>query len=172
VVAQPALPLRFWWYTDADHKSLGLAPDDIAQAARSTAKIFGLRFQTDCIAHPDKINTLRERFPDRFRFDGAIEYRMDGKAAKAHSTLIGSWRATGEAGQPSRDAREKVRDFLRKELTEFTPQDRTQLPTLGFRESTLSRKLISQYPRSLITAYGPFLTFLVEAVKHSTPGAA
>jgi hypothetical protein len=30
----------------------------------------------------------------------------------------------------------------------------------------------SQYPRSLITAYGPFLTFLIEAAKHNTPGAA
>lgn len=117
VVAQPALPLRFWWYTDADHKSLGISSEDIAHAERSTAKIFGLRFQTDCIAHPDKINTLQERFPDRFRFDGAIEYRMDGKPVKAHSTLIGSWRATGEAGQPSRDARERVRDFLLKELS-------------------------------------------------------
>ncbi|MDF0666293.1 MAG: hypothetical protein P0119_09525 [Nitrospira sp.] len=122
VVAQPALPLRFWWYTDADHKSLGISPEDIAHAERSRAKIFGLRFQTDCISHPDKMNTLRKRFPDRFRFDGEIEYRMNGKPAKAHSTLVGSWREQGEAGQPSRDAREKVRDFLLKELSESAPR--------------------------------------------------
>ncbi|OQW30996.1 MAG: hypothetical protein A4E19_20745 [Nitrospira sp. SG-bin1] len=116
VVAQPALPLRFWWYTDADRKSLGLSSEDVAHAERSTAAILGLRFETDCVSHPDKITTLRARFPDRFQFDGAIEYRMDGKPVKAHSTLIGSWRAQGEAGRPSRNAREQVQGFLLKAL--------------------------------------------------------
>lgn len=121
VVAQPALPLRFWWHTDADHKSLGISPEDVAHAERSRAKILGLRFETDCISHPDKIDTLRARFPGRFRFDGEIEYRMDRKPVKAHSTLIGSWKDQGEAGRPSRDARKKVRDFLLKELNGIHP---------------------------------------------------
>lgn len=38
-VAQPALPMRFWGYTDADRKSLGLSADDIKSAKQSTAKI-------------------------------------------------------------------------------------------------------------------------------------
>lgn len=170
VVAQPALPLRFWWYSDADRRSLGLAPEDVAHAERSKAEIFGLRFQTDCISHPDKMNTLRERFPDRFRFDGEIEYRVNGKSAKAHSTLIGSWRAQGEAGRSSRDARERVREFLIKGLGEIRPVGKEMLPPF------ISRKnppLVGRpHPRSPNRTYGPFLTFPIEAPKHITPGAA
>jgi hypothetical protein len=35
--------------------------------------------------------------------------------------LIGSWREHGVAGRPSRDARERVRDFLLKALSEIHP---------------------------------------------------
>jgi hypothetical protein len=125
VVAQPALPLRFWWYTDEDRKSLGISEDDLQKATASTAKIYGLRFEADCIAHPDKFKTLRDIFGDRF-IDGQIpasEYQRDGKPANAHSTLIGSWRKDGETGQPSRDAREQVRSFLLTELNRI-PQGR------------------------------------------------
>ncbi|MDF0672888.1 MAG: hypothetical protein P0120_00905 [Nitrospira sp.] len=171
VVAQPALPLRFfWWYTDADHKSLGISSEDIVHAERSTAKIFGLRFQTDCISHPDKMNTLRERFPDRFQFDGEIEYRMKGKPAKAHSTLIGSWSEHGEAGRPSRDAREKVRAFLLKGLSEVRPAGKEILPPFTLRKDPPLVEI--KHPRSPRRTYGPFLTFPVEAAKHITPGAA
>jgi len=128
VVAQPALPLRFWWYADADHQSLGISPEDVAYAERSTAKILGLRFHTDCISHPGKINTLQAHFPDRFRFDGEIEYRVDGKPVKAHSTLIGSWRKHDPSGRASREARERVRDFLLKELSEIAPEDNETIP--------------------------------------------
>ena len=120
VVAQPALPLRFWWHTEADHKSLGISPIDVAHAERSTAKILGLRFHTDCISHPDKINTLRERFPGRFQFDRELDYRMDGKPIKVHSTLIGSWSGHGETGQSSRDARKSSR-FSLEGLSEIRP---------------------------------------------------
>ncbi len=121
VVAQPALPLRFWWHAEADHKSLGISPVDVAHAERSTAKILGLRFHADCISHPDKVNTLQESFPGRFQFDRELDYRMDEQPIKAHSTLIGSRRKQGKAGQPSRDARENVRAFLLKELREIRP---------------------------------------------------
>jgi dienelactone hydrolase len=120
VVAQPALPLRFWWYTDADHKSLGLSADDLQYAKKSAAKIYGLRFETDCMSAPAKQDTLRDQFGDRY-MNGEIPasaYQIDGKPVKAHSTLIGSWSAQGEAGRPSRDARERVRAFLLKELSE------------------------------------------------------
>lgn len=123
VVAQPALPLRFWWYRDADHKSLGLSADDLRHAKTSAAKIYGLRFKTDCMSDPAKQETLRDEFGDRYK-NGEIPasaYQVEGKPVKAHSTLIGSWRKQGEAGQPSRDARKKVRDFLLKELSEAAP---------------------------------------------------
>lgn len=114
VVAQPALPMRFWWYTDTDKESLGLSTDDLQIARQSAARIYGLRFETDCMADRAKQLTLRREFGDRFR-DGEIpahEYQPDGKPINAHSTLIGSWKKDGQAGQPSRDARARVRLFL------------------------------------------------------------
>lgn len=121
VVAQSALPMRFWWYRDEDNKSLGLSVDDLKRARESRAKIYGLRFETDCISDPAKQHTLRNEFGDRF-ISGEIpasEYQKDGKPISAHSTLIGAWRKHDQAGQPSRDARERVRIFLLKELGEL-----------------------------------------------------
>lgn len=118
VVAQPALPMRFWWYTDNDKASLGISEFDLQKAKASSAKIYGLRFETDCIAPREKQTTLRDTFGDRF-INGeipAIAYQSEGKRVNAHSTLIGGWKAHDQAGQPSRDAREQVRSFLRTEL--------------------------------------------------------
>lgn len=118
VVAQPALPMPFWWKTDADKKSLGLAADDLQDARKSGARIYGLRFETDCMSDPAKQETLRAEFGDRY-INGEIPvraYQVEGKTVKAHSTLIGSWKEHGEAGQPSREARERVREFLLIEL--------------------------------------------------------
>ncbi len=121
VVAQPALPMRVWWYTDEDRQSLGISHDDLDKAKASTAKIFGLRFETDCIAHREKHKTLRETFGSRF-INGEIPanaYQTHGKRVNAHSTLIGGWKEQDQAGQASRDARQHVREFLRKELSEI-----------------------------------------------------
>ena len=118
VVAQPALPMRFWWYTDEDRSSLGLSADDLEIARRSHAKIYGLRFETDCMADRAKHLTLRHEFDDRF-LDGEIPagaYQPDGTPINVHSTLIGSWKVFDKAGQPSRYAREKVRTFLLQEI--------------------------------------------------------
>ena len=125
VVAQPALPMRFWWYTESDKHSLGLSDLDLAAARRSNAKIYSVRFATDCISDRAKQETLRAEFRERF-INGEIPmsaYQLDGKPVKAHSTLIGSWKEHGKAGQPSRDARERVRAFLLMELNGI-PQDR------------------------------------------------
>jgi dienelactone hydrolase len=114
VVAQPALPMRFWRHTDTDKESLGLSADDLQIARQSAAMIYGVRFETDCMADRAKQLTLRREFGDRFR-DGEIpsrEYQPDGKPINAHSTLIGSWKRISQAGQPSRDARARVRLFL------------------------------------------------------------
>lgn len=119
VVAQPALPMRVWYSTAADQASLGLSPIDLTAAARSTAKIYGLRFETDCMSHPDKLKTLRDLFADRL-INGEIPasaYQTEGKPINAHSTLIGAWRQHDKAGQSSRDARAHVRTFLQQELS-------------------------------------------------------
>ena len=121
VVAQPALPMRVWWYTDEDKTSLGISQADLEKAKESTAKIYGLRFETDCIAHPEKHKTLRDTFGTRF-IDGEIPasaYQVEGKRVNMHSTLIGGWKEHDQAGQPSRDARQRVRAFLLKELSEI-----------------------------------------------------
>ena len=118
VVAQPALPMRFWWYTDEDKASLGITASDIQKAKDSTAKIYGLRFETDCIAHPEKHKTLRDTFGSRF-INGEIPakaYQSEGKRVTAHSTLIGGWKEHDQTGRPTREAREKVRQFLQTEL--------------------------------------------------------
>lgn len=126
VVAQPALPMRFWYYTDADKSSLGLSDDDLQPAKESTAKIYGLRFETDCMSDRAKWRTLRDQFGDRF-LNGEIPataYHVEGKPTNAHSTLIGSWKKLGETGQPSRDARAGVLNFLLTELHR-SPQNRS-----------------------------------------------
>jgi dienelactone hydrolase len=125
VVAQPALPLRFWWYTDDDKTSLGISERDLTFAKQTTAKIYGVRFETDCMAHPEKHKTLRDTFGRRF-IDGTIPssaYQTDGKPTHAHSTLIGSWKKQAQAGQASRDARERVRIFLMKEIPQRRPEE-------------------------------------------------
>ncbi len=124
VIAQPALPMRFWWYTDEDKASLGITESDLQKAKESTAMIYGLRFETDCIAHPEKHRTLRDTFGTRF-INGEIPakaYQIEGKRVNAHSTLIGGWKEHDKAGQSSRDAREKVRTFLLTELGGIRPE--------------------------------------------------
>ncbi|UVT14652.1 MAG: hypothetical protein H8K04_12425 [Nitrospira sp.] len=124
VVAQPALPMRFWWYTDDDKQSLGLSADDLTEAKKSTAKVYGLRFETDCISDRAKQRTLRDQFGTRF-ISGEIpasEYQRDGKPVNAHSTLIGGWKKDDTAGQPSRNARIHVWTFLWKELGATRPE--------------------------------------------------
>lgn len=126
VVAQPALPMRFWHYTAADKSSLGLSIDDLRGARESAAKIYGLRFETDCMSDREKWQTLRDQFGDRF-LNGEIPasaYQVEGKPINAHSTLIGSWKKQDETGQPSRNARARVRSFLLTEL-QGSPQDRS-----------------------------------------------
>lgn len=118
VVAQPALPMRFWWSTETDKQSLGLSADDLQGARSSTAKIYGLRFESDCMSDAAKLRTLRDEFGNRF-LDGTIpasSYQKHGKQVKAHSTLIGSWKERDPDGQASRDARTRVRTFLLEEL--------------------------------------------------------
>ncbi|MCP9471421.1 MAG: hypothetical protein NNA30_01635 [Nitrospira sp.] len=118
VVAQPALPMKLWRYSDEDRASLGLSPDDLEVARRSSAKIYGLRFETDCMADRAKHLMLRREFGDRFQ-DGEVPasiYQPDGKPVNVHSTLIASWGAQGPVGQASRAARERVRAFLLQEL--------------------------------------------------------
>ena len=76
-----------------------------------------------CISGSAKQHTLRKEFDNRFISEEipASEYQRDGKPVKAHSMLIGAWRAHGEAGQPSRDVRESGRAFLLKELGQIRP---------------------------------------------------
>ena len=88
--------------------------------------MYGLRFETDCMADRAKWKTLRDQFGDRF-LDGEIPatvYQVEGKPTNAHSTLIGSWKKQDETGQSSRDARARVRRFLLTEL-HGSPQNRS-----------------------------------------------
>lgn len=126
VVAQPALPMSFfWWPTESDKQSLGLSKLDHDAMQNSTAKIYGVRFQNDCIADQKKHQWLKDKFPTRFR-DGEIkeeDYKESDEPTKAHSTLIGSWKAPGKLGKASRKAREQVHNFLCQELSSPCPAE-------------------------------------------------
>lgn len=115
VLAQPTLPLTIFDNSDEVKSSLGISQDEIAQAKQSSARIFYLRFEQDCISKPEKrwkvwdIFTEQSAFPDR-----VIPHEIPKDkhpVNKAHSTLIGEW-GEAEFGRASRDAREEVRRFL------------------------------------------------------------
>lgn len=119
VVAQPALPMRFWWWhTDDDYKSLDLSNDDLKAAQNSQAQILALRFETDWISHPEKLKTLggsELQLGDRLSAAEicASDYDPDGKKLRPHSTLIGEYDAVQkEVRKQSKNARETVRKFL------------------------------------------------------------
>lgn len=123
VVAQPALPMRlWWWHTGEDYKSLDLSNKDLDRAKLSKAKILALRFETDQVSPRVKLDTLRndKDFVSRLvDFEiCARDYKSEGNEVKAHSTLIGEYDAVDKDGKPSkvgvlsRNAREIVRNFL------------------------------------------------------------
>jgi len=69
--------------------------------------------------------TLQPEFGQRC-LDGEIparEYPPDEKRIHAHRTLIGSWKEQDIAGQPSRNARERVRTFLLAEENRILPTE-------------------------------------------------
>ncbi|MCS6290248.1 MAG: hypothetical protein H8K10_14935 [Nitrospira sp.] len=139
VLAQPTLPLSIFRNDDEVRKSLGISKDDIEQAINSSAKIFFVRFEQDCVSKPEKLETVwktfsKEGVPDRVTClvipprDPSERQRIDENVPDlarcqvilsdqlpehAHSTLIGEWHAAGDPGKASREAREEVRRFLR-----------------------------------------------------------
>lgn len=68
--------------------SLGISSDEVNEAKKSSAKIYYVRFQRDCVSKPEKKKTLAQ-FGDRV----IIEEVRDSEdiAMNAHSTLIGEW---------------------------------------------------------------------------------
>lgn len=116
VVAQPALPMRFWWWhTDEDYSSLGLSNDDLVVAHKSMAKILALRFETDRVSPPEKRDTLKTSgFRDRPTVAEicARDYDPEGTQVRPHSTLIGEYDEVGRVRKLSKNARETVRRFL------------------------------------------------------------
>lgn len=139
VLAQPTLPLTIFRNDEEVRKSLGISKDEIEQAINSSAKIFFVRFEQDCVSKPEKLETVWKTFskdgvPDRVTClviqpsnpsrrqrigDDAPDLARcqvilsDQLPKHAHSTLIGEWHAAGDPGKASREAREEVRRFLR-----------------------------------------------------------
>lgn len=143
VLAQPTLPLTIFRNDEEVRKSLGISKDEIEQAINSSAKIFFVRFEQDCVSKPEKLETMwktfsKEGVPDRVTClvirprDPSERQRIDENVPDlarcqvilsdqlpkhAHSTLIGEWHAAGDPGKASREAREEVRRFLRDPVT-------------------------------------------------------
>lgn len=117
VVAQPALPLKiFGWYTDDDFRSLGLSDRDWELAKDSNAKVLAVRFETDWISHPQKLNTLQALKHLTESEICARDYQPQGELVRAHSTLIGE----RNTFQPVRDLSRKKRDEVRNFLLHFS----------------------------------------------------
>jgi dienelactone hydrolase len=116
VLAQPTLPLSIFRNDDKVKASLGISENEIEQAKNSSAKIFYVRFEQDCVSKREKLKTVQDIFTEQGKVPDRVhkwEIRYDKHPVEhAHSTLIGEWR-DGESGKASRDAREEVRRFLR-----------------------------------------------------------
>ncbi len=123
VLAQPTLPLTIFDNGSEARSSLGISQDEIAQAKLSSARIFYLRFEQDCISKSEKHGTVRELFTEQGKFPDRVHTRVipykKHPVEHAHSTLIGEWRV-GESGRATDDAHEEVRRFLRDPVT-FEP---------------------------------------------------
>lgn len=123
VLAQPTLPMTVF-RNDKDVKSsLGISAAEIESAKQSSAKIFYVRFDQDCVSKPEKLQkvvdtfTGKEEEPNRVSVNVISEAKYPVK--NAHSTLIGEWHC-GESGKASREVQDEVRRFLRAPET-FKP---------------------------------------------------
>lgn len=127
VLAQPTLPLTIFRNDEEVRGSLGISMSEITKAKESSAKIFYLRFEQDCVSKPEKLEKVR----DFFAKQGASSERVSVYVIpetkypvnNAHSTLIGEWRV-GESGKATNDAREEVRRFLRGPATFISSNER------------------------------------------------
>lgn len=122
VVAQPSLPLLNW--SADDRQSFDISPREWEAAQRrvkesGNVRVYGVRFEKDCIAKREKYLRLRTAFKKNF-IDAEIEeeeYRFEKDngeteiiADDAHSTLIREWGV--DTKHPSENRRREVRLFL------------------------------------------------------------
>ncbi len=124
VLAQPTLPLPIFRYSEDDRRSLGISATELKNAKnRDDVRLYGVRFEDDCVSFPQKRNTLVAEFGDRF-IDAEIlecEYLTPEQCAapnreKIHSTLIGEWGPEKKCN-PSESRRKEVREFLKRPVT-------------------------------------------------------
>lgn len=129
VLAQPTLPIRIFYFTESDYRSLGISDSELKNAKRivseSDTKIYGVRFEKDCSSNSKKQETLKSEFGDNY-VDATIlesEYmRLPRCQAedckKAHSTLIGEWKGQDS---PSESRRNEVLKYLKNPSTFTRP---------------------------------------------------
>lgn len=128
VLAQPALPLRIFWYSTEDRGSVGVSPQVIEMAKdrlsskmnKSEFWVYGTRFEKDPISWRDKQKFLKDAFKERY-IDAEIpaseyltpELSYNDDRKKAHSTLIREWHPRSPEGAASRRIRDEVHKFLK-----------------------------------------------------------
>ena len=127
VLAQPTLPIRFFRYSDDDRRSLGISKSELGKAKKivndKNIKIYGVRFQNDCVSQPEKSDTLTAEFGDHY-INAEIpeseymtpEHCPTGDCGGAHSTLIAEW-IPGDKDSPSENRRKEVREYLKNPST-------------------------------------------------------
>jgi dienelactone hydrolase len=109
VVAQPATPLIH--LTEEGSRSLGLSPEDLAAAAKSSAPVYGIRFEGDCISPEARLAHIASLVgKDRFK-DGTIHQNEFGCYVKmgAHNTLT----YTRDLHDPANPVNQHVAQLIR-----------------------------------------------------------
>jgi hypothetical protein len=70
VVAQPTLPIRIFYHSQDDRWSLGISKMELNKAKQivndRNMKVYGVRFENDCVSKPEKRYTLWDEFGDRY----------------------------------------------------------------------------------------------------------
>ncbi len=127
VLAQPTLPLRFVSYSDDDRRSLGISKSELSKAKKivndKNTKIYGVKFQNDCVSPPEKRDTLMAEFGDHYINAEILkseymtpEHCPTGDCGGAHSTLIAEW-TPEDKDSPSERRRKEVREYLKNPST-------------------------------------------------------
>lgn len=124
VLCQPALPFR-------KKDLLALSPDDLANAKKSNAPIFGLRFMTDSLCPRERFERLCKEFPDRFHALCINNVTVHDKCHNGHHHAVLTDAYSDVAGSSTRIAYEAVVQFLKRRLVDpALPMPRCDCPDL------------------------------------------
>lgn len=121
VLSQPSMPLGIG---ASRRRSIDISDADLARVKHRCAvdglEVVGLRFKGDRLAPPERFEFLREQLGDAFIGIELDDSDANPEAAMSpHSVL--TEHLIDEPGEPTRDALDRVLDFLRSRLVHRAP---------------------------------------------------